>query len=67
MRKIDAERMADRMWSSGDAVGVVRWRRSKTPRFWVGVCFTDGRAPQAKGTSNVNWETAFAVATGRIK
>lgn len=67
MTRDDAERKAAEMWSDGAAVGQVRWRRSKTPRFWVGVCFTDGRSPETKGASNVDWETAFAVARGDLK
>ncbi len=64
MTRADAEHLAQKMWSEGAAIGQARWRRTKTPRFWVGVCFTDGRRPETKGSSNVDWETAFAIAQG---
>jgi len=66
MTREDAERKADRLWSTEDgiAIGQVRWRRHKSPRFWVGVVFTDGRRPETKGASNVDWESAFAIASG---
>jgi hypothetical protein len=67
MTRKEAEQLAAELWSSGNAIGQVRWRRHKTPRFWVGVLFVDGRPPVTKGTSNVNWETAFAIATGALK
>ena len=62
-----AELYAIRLWSKDGAIGQVRWRRHKSPRFWVGVCFDDGRAPETKGTSNVDWETAFAIAQGLLR
>jgi hypothetical protein len=58
-----AELRAARLWSKGDAVGQVRWRRRRSPRFWVGICFSDERKPETKGESNVDWESAFAQAT----
>lgn len=67
MTRVDAEHLAQKMWSNGDAIGQVRWRRYRTPRFWVGVCFSDGRKPETKGQSNVDWESAFAQATGELK
>ena len=67
MTHADAEHLAQKMWSEGAAIGQVRWRRAKTPRFWVGVCFTDGRRPETKGSSNVDWETAFAIAEGLLR
>jgi hypothetical protein len=62
-----AELYAIRLWSRGSAIGQVRWRRRRTPRFWVGICFDDGRAPETKGTSNVDWEAAFAIAEGKLQ
>ena len=67
MTRTEAEQRAAALWSSGDAIGQVRWRRHKTPRFWVGVCFADGRRPETKGSSNVDWETAFAIAAGNLR
>lgn len=67
MNRLDAEKLSAEMWSNGDAIGQVRWRRYKTPRFWVGVCFADGRSPETKGSSNVDWESAFAVAAGALR
>jgi len=62
-----AEHLAQQMWTNGAAVGQVRWRRTRTPRFWVGLCFTDGRPPETMGESNVDWESAFALAQGNIR
>jgi hypothetical protein len=64
-----AQQIAEQKWSTDDdvAVGVVRWRRTHTPRFWVGVVFTDGRRPETKGESNVDWESAFAHADGAFR
>ncbi len=67
MTRIEAEVRAAALWSQGDAIGQVRWRRYRTPRFWVGVCFADGRSPETKGSSNVNWESAFAIAAGELR
>lgn len=68
MTRSDAEQLAQKMFSDGDtAIGQVRWRRYKSPRFRVVVCFTDGRTPITKGASNVDWETAFAIARGDLK
>lgn len=69
MTRSDAEHRADRLWTTedGSAVGQVRWRRRSSPRFKVLVCFTDGRSPEIKGASNVDWETAFAIAEGKLK
>lgn len=64
MTRIEAEDKAAKLWSNGEAIGQVRWRRYRTPRFWVGVCFSDGRKPETKGSSNVDWESAFAIADG---
>lgn len=65
MTRKQAQAEAERRWSAGEvAVGVVRWRRHRSPRFWVGIVFTDGRPPQEAGTSNVDWESAFAIADG---
>ena len=63
MTRSQAEDLAAAMYTDDEhAVGQVRWRRSHAPRFWVGVCFTDGRPPETKGASNVDWESAFAIA-----
>lgn len=67
MTRLQAEDFAQELWSGGDAIGQVRWRRYRTPRFWVGVCFTGGRMPETKGSSNVDWESAFAQATGDVR
>ena len=64
MTRAGAEHLAQKLWTDGPAVGQVRWRRTRTPRFWVGVCFADGRAPETKGESNVDWESAFTQAIG---
>lgn len=52
------------LWGDDVVIGIARWRRSRSPRFRVGVCFTDGRPPQIRGESNVDWESAFAQAIG---
>lgn len=62
MTRDEAEKLAARLWSDDSAVGQVRWRRSRSPRFWVGVLFSDGRSKATKGESNVDWESAFAIA-----
>jgi len=67
MTRKAAEELAEKLWTKGKAIGQVRWRRKRTPRFWVGICFTDGRSPEVKGTSNVDWESAFAHARGDIR
>jgi hypothetical protein len=67
MTRKKAEELSAKLWSKGDAIGQVRWRRYRTPRFWVGVCYADGRKPETKGSSNVDWESAFAIANGELR
>ena len=60
-----AEEEAHRLWGNDTRIGKVR-RGRKSPRFTVG--FVDLKeGAKTMGTSNVDWESAFAIATGEMQ
>jgi DUF917 family protein len=59
-----AEELAERLWTHGGTaftatVGIVKRRRTRSPRFAVGMAYLDGTKAVTFGTSNVDWESAF--------
>lgn len=57
----DAEELAQHLWGSDTRIGRAR-RGRKHPRFAVGYCDVDSGRSVTMGTSDVDWESAFANA-----
>lgn len=62
MTLTQAREIAEFVWSEGNAIGVIQ--RGITIGYAVGRCYVDGRKAEVKGSSRVDWESAFLAAAG---
>lgn len=63
MKMRDVHALAAQLYDSDEFVGWVR-RARKSPRFVVGRTNLASARSEVLGTSDVDWESAFYVATG---
>lgn len=62
----EAELLADQLWGNGETRFGRARRGRKSPKFSVGYADVGGTATTV-ATSDVDWESAFALATGALR